>query len=248
MAKLLAQSFKHPKKAEQKMLKAVNLCKSVATLDADLLILNQVSFELEEGKSLAIVGESGSGKTTLLGLLAGLDKPTSGEVWLASQSIFELSEEQRALSRKDNLGFIFQSFQLIDGLTALENVMMPLELKGDRDAKNKASAMLEKVGLSHRLTHFANQLSGGEQQRVAIARAFVSQPKLLLADEPTGNLDTNTGQKVIDLMFDLNKSFNTTMILVTHDHQLAERCDHSITLSAGEVVKSSLTSIEEPSV
>lgn len=226
------------------MLKAVNLCKRVSTLDADLVILNQISFELDEGKSLAIVGESGSGKTTLLGLLAGLDKPTSGEVWLASQSIFELSEEQRALSRKDNLGFIFQSFQLIDGLTALENVMMPLELKGDKEAKNRATAMLKKVGLSHRLTHFANQLSGGEQQRVAIARAFVSEPKLLLADEPTGNLDTNTGQKVIDLMFELNKSSNTTMILVTHDHHLAERCDHSITLSAGEMVESSLDKTE----
>ena len=226
------------------MLKAVNLCKRVSTLDADLVILNQISFELDEGKSLAIVGESGSGKTTLLGLLAGLDKPTSGEVWLASQSIFELSEEQRALSRKDNLGFIFQSFQLIDGLTALENVMMPLELKGDKEAKNRATAMLKKVGLSHRLTHFANQLSGGEQQRVAIARAFVSEPKLLLADEPTGNLDTNTGQKVIDLMFELNKSSNTTMILVTHDHHLAERCDHSITLSAGKMVESSLDKTE----
>jgi len=226
------------------MLKAVNLCKSVTTLDTELTILNRISFELDEGKSLAIVGESGSGKTTLLGLLAGLDKPTSGEVWLASQSIFKLSEEQRALSRKDNLGFIFQSFQLIDGLTALENVMMPLELKGDREAKIKAAAMLKKVGLSHRLTHFANQLSGGEQQRVAIARAFVSEPKLLLADEPTGNLDTNTGQKVIDLMFELNKSSNTTMILVTHDHHLAERCDHSITLSAGEMVESSLDKTE----
>jgi len=222
------------------MLKAINLCKSVTTLDADLVILNQVSFELEDGKSLAIVGESGSGKTTLLGLLAGLDKPTSGEVWLASESIFELTEEQRALSRKNNLGFIFQSFQLIDGLTALENVMMPLELKGDKLAKNKAVTMLGKVGLSHRLNHFANQLSGGEQQRVATARAFVSEPKLLLADEPTGNLDTNTGQKIIDLMFDLNKATNTTMILVTHDHHLAERCDYSITLNAGEMVENSM--------
>jgi len=222
------------------MLKAVNLCKSVATLEADLVILNNVSFNLEKGQSLAIVGESGSGKTTLLGLLAGLDKPTSGEVWLASQSIFDLTEEQRALSRKDNLGFIFQSFQLIDGLTALENVMMPLELKGDKEAKTKAAAMLDKVGLSPRLKHFANQLSGGEQQRVAIARAFVSEPKLLLADEPTGNLDTNTGQKVVDLMFDLNQALNTTMILVTHDHHLAKRCDHSITLSAGEMIESSM--------
>jgi len=225
------------------MLRAIKLCKSVTTLDTELTILNQVSFDLEEGQSLAVVGESGSGKTTLLGLLAGLDKPTSGEVWLASQSIFSLSEEQRALSRKNNLGFIFQSFQLIDGLTALENVMMPLELKGDKKAKVKATAMLDKVGLSHRLNHFSNQLSGGEQQRVAIARAFVSKPKLLLADEPTGNLDTNTGQKVVDLMFELNKASNTTMILVTHDHHLAERCDNSITLSAGEIIANSMQSI-----
>ena len=222
------------------MLRAVNLCKSVTTSETDLTILNQVTFELEEGKSLAIVGESGSGKTTLLGLLAGLDKPTSGEVWLASKSIFSLSEEQRALSRKENLGFIFQSFQLIDGLTALENVMMPLELNADRQAKNKAMAMLDKVGLSHRLNHFSNQLSGGEQQRVAIARAFVSEPKLLLADEPTGNLDTHTGQKVVDLMFELNRASNATMILVTHDHHLAERCDNSITLSAGEIIYNSM--------
>ena len=222
------------------MLVSKNLTKRVTTSEGEILILNNISFELPKAQSLAIVGESGSGKTTLLGLLAGLDTPTDGEVWLAGESIFNLSEEQRALSRKDNLGFIFQSFQLIDGLTALENVMMPLELKGDKQAKAKAAAMLEKVGLSHRLTHFANQLSGGEQQRVAIARAFVAEPKLLLADEPTGNLDTNTGQKVIDLMFELNRASNTTMILVTHDHHLAQRCDHSITLSAGEMVENSM--------
>jgi len=222
------------------MLVSKNLTKRVTTSEGEIVILNNISFELPKAQSLAIVGESGSGKTTLLGLLAGLDTPTNGEVWLAGESIFNLTEEQRALSRKDNLGFIFQSFQLIDGLTALENVMMPLELKGDKQAKVKATAMLEKVGLSHRLTHFANQLSGGEQQRVAIARAFVAEPKLLLADEPTGNLDTNTGQKVIDLMFDLNRASNTTMILVTHDHHLAQRCDHSITLSAGEMVENSM--------
>jgi len=227
------------------MLVSKNLTKRVTTSEGEILILNNISFELPKAQSLAIVGESGSGKTTLLGLLAGLDTPSNGEVWLAGESIFSLSEEQRALSRKDNLGFIFQSFQLIDGLTALENVMMPLELKGDKQAKVKATAMLEKVGLSHRLTHFANQLSGGEQQRVAIARAFVAEPKLLLADEPTGNLDTNTGQKVIDLMFDLNQASNTTMILVTHDHQLAQRCDHSITLSAGEMVENSMNAIEK---
>ena len=225
------------------MLAAINLTKNVVTSDSKLTILDDVSFELEAGKSLAIVGESGSGKTTLLGLLAGLDKPSSGEVILASESIFDLSEEQRALSRKNNLGFIFQSFQLIDGLTALENVMMPLELKADKAAKSKSLAMLDKVGLSHRVNHFANQLSGGEQQRVAIARAFVSEPKLLLADEPTGNLDTNTGQKVIDLMFSLNDDLDTTMILVTHDHHLALRCDNVITLSAGKIVANSSNEI-----
>jgi len=223
------------------MLKAISLTKKVTTSDSELIILDDVSFELEQGQSLAIVGESGSGKTTLLGLLAGLDNPSSGEVILASESIFELSEEQRALSRKNNLGFIFQNFQLIDGLTALENVMMPLELKGDNKAKSKSLTMLEKVGLSHRVNHFANQLSGGEQQRVAIARAFVSQPNLLLADEPTGNLDTHTGQKVIDLMFSLNDDLDTTMILVTHDHHLAERCNNVITLSAGKIIKDSST-------
>ena len=222
------------------MLLSKNLSKKVSTTEGEIEILKGISFELNKGQSLAIVGESGSGKTTLLGLLAGLDTPTSGEVWLDNQSIFSLSEEERALSRKDNLGFVFQSFQLIDGLTALENVMMPLELKGDKDAKAKSQAMLDKVGLSHRLTHFSNQLSGGEQQRVAIARAFVSEPKLLLADEPTGNLDTNTGQKVIELMFELNQASNTTMILVTHDHHLAQKCDYSITLSAGEMVESTL--------
>ncbi len=222
------------------MLKAINLTKKVTSSDSELTILDSVSFELERGKSLAIVGESGSGKTTLLGLLAGLDRPSSGQVELASESIFELSEEQRALSRKNNLGFVFQSFQLIEGLTALENVMMPLELKGDSAARSKSLAMLEKVGLSDRVNHFANQLSGGEQQRVAIARAFVSKPKLLLADEPTGNLDTNTGQKVIELMFSLNDDIATTMILVTHDSQLAQRCDHVITLSAGKIISNSM--------
>ena len=228
------------------MLLSKKLSKRVATTEGEIEILKDISFELNKGQSLAIVGESGSGKTTLLGLLAGLDTPTDGEVWLDDNSIFELSEEQRALSRKDNLGFVFQSFQLIEGLTALENVMMPLELKGDKDAKAKSQAMLDKVGLSHRLTHFSNQLSGGEQQRVAIARAFVAEPKLLLADEPTGNLDTNTGQKVIELMFELNRASNTTMILVTHDHQLAAKCDYSITLSAGKMVDSTLGETKPP--
>ncbi len=223
------------------MLEAKNLTKRVTTSDGEITILKEVSFRLNQGNSLAIVGESGSGKTTLLGLLAGLDSPSEGQVLLAGDSIFELSEEQRALSRKNNLGFVFQSFQLIDGLTALENVMMPLELKGDAQAKNKALSMLEKVGLSHRVNHFANQLSGGEQQRVAIARAFVTQPKLLLADEPTGNLDTKTGQKVVELMFELNTALKTTMVLVTHDPKLAKRCDDAITISAGKIVANTMS-------
>ncbi|MGX5201493.1 ABC transporter ATP-binding protein [Aliikangiella sp. IMCC44632] len=218
------------------MLIAENLSKSVAIENRQLRILEDVSFKLAQAKSLAIVGESGSGKTTLLGLLAGLDTPTSGKVILNGQSIFDISEEQRALSRMVNLGFIFQSFQLISGLTALENVMMPLELKGDKAAKSKAKAMLNAVGLGKRYKHHANQLSGGEQQRVAVARAFVTQPKLLLADEPTGNLDTETGQKIIQLMFELNEQHQTTLVLVTHDQHLAQKCDQSLALRAGKII------------
>lgn len=224
------------------MLTAIKLGKRVSTGESELTILDDVSFQLSKGKSLAIIGESGSGKTTLLGLLAGLDTPSSGEVNLNGQSIFKLSEEERAESRKENLGFVFQSFQLIEGLTALENVMMPLELKGDREAKQKATEMLRKVGLGERLNHYANQLSGGEQQRVAIARAFVTEPALLLADEPTGNLDTATGKKIIELMFSLNQELNTTLVLVTHDIHLAELCNESITLSGGKVIESSVQS------
>lgn len=218
------------------MLIAKQIKKQLNTGDIKLCILDNVSFSLDEGRSMAIVGESGSGKTTLLGLLAGLDTPTSGEVIVDGASLFDLSEEQRALSRKQNLGFIFQNFQLIDGLTALENVMMPLELKGDSKAQSHAEQMLTRVGLKERLQHYPNQLSGGEQQRVAIARAFVTEPKLLLADEPTGNLDTHTGEKIIKLMFSLVESLNTTLVLVTHDIKLAEQCDEILRLSAGKVV------------
>lgn len=222
------------------MLKVEKLNKIVATGESSLQILKDISFFLSKGKSLAIVGESGSGKTTLLGLLAGLDKPTSGKVSIDGNSIFEMSEDERALVRKNAVGFVFQSFQLIDGLTALENVMMPLELRGDKKAKEKALSQLEQVGLSERVNHFPNQLSGGEQQRVAVARAFVCEPQVLFADEPTGNLDTNTGQKVVDLMFSLNQKNNTTMVLVTHDIKLASRCDYKISLSAGELIESDL--------
>ncbi len=222
------------------MLKVEKLNKIVATGGSSLQILKDISFLLEKGKSLAIVGESGSGKTTLLGLLAGLDNPTSGTVSIDGNSIFEMSEDERALVRKNSVGFVFQSFQLIEGLTALENVMMPLELRGDRQAKEKALSQLEQVGLSERVQHFPNQLSGGEQQRVAIARAFVCTPQVLFADEPTGNLDTNTGKKVVELMFDLNQKNNTTMVLVTHDIKLASRCDYKISLSAGKLIESDL--------
>lgn len=223
------------------MLTAINLSKKVVlregTEDAThLTILDNISFQLNAGRSMAILGESGSGKTTLLGLLAALDEPSEGQVELKGIPIFDCSEEQRAQLRKDNIGFVFQSFQLIDGLTALENVMMPLELKGDTQALSKASEMLSKVGLAQRLQHYPNQLSGGEQQRVAIARAFVTKPKLLLADEPTGNLDTATGEKIIELMFNLNKELNTTLVLVTHDVHLAEKCHESLTLSGGKVI------------
>ena len=222
------------------MLLVKGLNKIVMTGESSLQILKDISFSLEKGKSLAIVGESGSGKTTLLGLLAGLDQPTTGQVSIDEQSIFEMTEDERALVRKNNIGFVFQSFQLIDGLTALENVMMPLELRADPKAKEKATSQLGQVGLSERLHHFPNQLSGGEQQRVAVARAFVTAPKVLFADEPTGNLDTITGQKVIELMFELNQKNGTTMVLVTHDLHLAERCDFKISLSAGELIDSNL--------
>ncbi len=222
------------------MLKIEKLNKIVATGESSLQILKDISFSLQKGKSLAIVGESGSGKTTLLGLLAGLDKPTRGKISIDGSSIFEMSEDDRALVRKNSVGFVFQSFQLIEGLTALENVMMPLELRGDIKAKEKALSQLEQVGLSERVQHFPNQLSGGEQQRVAIARAFVCDPQVLFADEPTGNLDTNTGKKVVELMFELNRKNNTTMVLVTHDIKLASRCDYKISLSAGELIESDL--------
>ena len=222
------------------MLTAKNLSKVVEVAGDSLVILDDISFELDSAKSLAIVGESGSGKTTLLGLLGGLDEPSSGDVLFQQHSIFAQQEEDRARFRKENLGFVFQNFQLIEGLTALENVMMPLELRADKSAKSKAVEILNKVGLGQRLGHYANQLSGGEQQRVAIARAFVTEPKLLLADEPTGNLDTATGENIVELMFSLVKDFHTTLVLVTHDNHLAKLCDQVITISAGKLVSPSV--------
>jgi putative ABC transport system ATP-binding protein len=195
-----------------------------------------VSFSLNQGESLAVVGASGSGKSTLLGLIAGLDTPSSGEVKAMGTSLFSLDEDQRAQWRAAHLGFVFQSFQLLPQMTALENVMLPAELAGKTDAAMLAQQWLEKVGLGDRLSHYPRTLSGGEQQRVAIARAFCAQPALLFADEPTGSLDTQTAARVIDLLFDLNQSAGTTLILVTHDPALAQRCQRQIVIQAGKIV------------
>lgn len=203
--------------------------------DAALTILHPSSFDIVRGASVAIVGASGSGKSTLLGLLAGLDTPSQGAVWLAGQSLTVLDEDGRAQLRGELIGFVFQSFQLLPNLTALENVMLPLELRGVKQAKQQALAWLERVGLGHRQHHRAQQLSGGEQQRVAIARAFVVQPAVLLADEPTGNLDAETGARIIDLLFELNREQGTTLVLVTHDSQLAARCSQRLILDAGRL-------------
>lgn len=197
-------------------------------------ILDNVSFTVADGDALAITGSSGSGKSTLLGLMAGLDVPSSGQVLLLGHDLFACDEEQRAALRAAHVGFVFQSFQLLPNLTALENVMLPLELAG-LPAKDEATAMLERVGLKDRLHHYPRTLSGGEQQRVSLARAFVVRPRLLFADEPTGSLDTQNGEKVIDLMFALHREQNTTLILVTHDPQLAARCTHEIRLVGGRV-------------
>jgi putative ABC transport system ATP-binding protein len=211
------------------------LTKQVATGDSQLTILSDISFEVVSGEAVAIVGASGSGKSTLLGLLAGLDTPTSGRVILDGHDLFALDEDGRAQLRGQLVGFVFQSFQLLGGYTALENVMLPLELAGRPDAGEAARAMLARVGLAARLGHYPRHLSGGEQQRVALARAFVVRPKLLLADEPTGSLDAEAGAGVIDLMLGLNRDFGTTLLMVTHDEQLAVRCQRSIRLAAGRI-------------
>ncbi len=209
------------------------LTKQVTTGESELTILRDVSFTVAAGEAVAVVGASGSGKSTLLGLLAGLDTPTSGTVHLDGQDLYALDEDGRAALRAERLGFVFQSFNLLPAMTALENVMLPLELSGADDVTATARAMLKRVGLGERLTHYPKQLSGGEQQRVAIARAFVTRPSLLLADEPTGNLDVATGAGVIDLMFELNRERGTTLILVTHDTALSQRCGRVLQLAAG---------------
>ena len=212
------------------------LVKQVADASGQLTILNGIDFTVQAGETLAIVGASGSGKSTLLGILAGLDIPSSGSIALAGVDLFALSEDERAQFRKENLGFVFQSFQLLMHLTALENVMLPLELRGDKNARQKAEKMLERVGLASRLKHYPKFLSGGEQQRVALARAFVTEPPLLFADEPTGSLDAVTGEAVIQLMFALNRERHSTLVLVTHDLSIAARCKRTLTIAAGHLV------------
>ena len=218
------------------LLSAERLTKTVTSGDAPLTILDEVSFGIASGESVAIVGASGSGKTTLLGLLAGLDRPTAGEVRIGGQALSGLDEDARAALRQRLVGFVFQSFQLLPALTALENVMLPLELAGAEDAAPRARGWLERVGLAKRTGHYPKQLSGGEQQRVAIARAFAGDPKLLMADEPTGNLDGATGAEVADLMFRLNRERGTTLVLVTHDNALASRCTRRLSLASGRLV------------
>jgi len=220
----------------QPLLRAANLTKIVTSGEAPLTILDAVGFAIDAGDTVAVVGASGSGKTTLLGLLAGLDRPSSGEVWLDGSALSGLDEDARAAQRQRLLGFVFQSFQLLPALTALENVMLPLELAGTSDAAAKARDWLARVGLGRRTTHYPKQLSGGEQQRVAIARAFAGEPKLLMADEPTGNLDNATGVEVVDLMFRLNREHGTTLLLVTHDVGLAARCARRLSLAGGRLV------------
>ena len=218
------------------MIEVGNISKQVTTAEGTLNILDKINLSLASGESLAIVGPSGSGKSTLLGILAGLDLPSSGSVRLNGQDITAMDEEGRAAVRAKHVGFVFQSFHLLPGLTALENVALPLELQGDREALTTAAYFLQRVGLNHRTTHYPRQLSGGEQQRVAVARAFACRPTILFADEPTGNLDTGTGEKINDLLFELNREEGTTLVLVTHELNLAARCGQRLVLAAGQQV------------
>lgn len=217
------------------VLQVHQLCKRVATTEGELELLKDIDIQIKAAETIAIVGASGAGKSTLLGLMAGLDTPTSGQVYIDAESLFDLDEDGRARLRAEKIGFVFQAFQLLPNLTALENVMLPLELAARRDASDTARRVLERVGLSHRLSHYPKQLSGGEQQRVAIARAFAPHPNVLFADEPTGNLDRKTGGAIIDLLFELNKEQHTTLVLVTHDPHLAERCQRQLVLDEGRL-------------
>lgn len=217
------------------VLQATNVEKSVSMPDQVLTILSSINLSVAAAETLAIVGESGSGKSTLLGLLAGLDVPSSGSIHLMGNQLDAMSEDQRAGVRAAHVGFVFQSFQLLPNLTALENVMLPLEIADGRHVPERAREMLTRVGLGQRLRHYPSQLSGGEQQRVALARAFVTEPDILFADEPTGNLDTHTGEAITDQLFELNRSHQTTLILVTHDMTLAQRCGRTVTMNAGQL-------------
>ena len=219
------------------MIKANSVTKVVDTSEGSLQILSPISFEVKSGESVAIIGASGSGKSTLLGLLAGLDQVTEGEIFLDGEGLHSMGEEERAVLRGNKVGFIFQSFMLVQSLTALENVMLPAEIAGLDSPKALAMNILEQVGLKHRAHHFPNQLSGGEQQRVAIARAFITSPKILFADEPTGNLDAKNSAKIESLLFQMNREKGTTLVLVTHDNELAEHCDRQLTMNAGELVE-----------
>ena len=217
------------------VLKARGIGKTVKSGDSDLVILRDIDLEITRGEALAVLGASGSGKSTLLAILAGLDTPTSGRVEVDGVDLFALDEDRRAELRARLLGFVFQSFQLLPALTALENAMLPLELSGTNDSEKSAAAMLARVGLAGRLHHYPKHLSGGEQQRVALARAFVMRPKLLLADEPTGCLDAQSGAEVISLLFEMNREYGTTLVMVTHDESLAARCNRKLRLSAGRI-------------
>ena len=221
------------------MIKTSQLIKRVSTAESELEILRGIDLEIKRGETAAIVGASGSGKSTLLGLLAGLDAPSSGEITLDGTNIVNLDEDERATLRSEKVGFVFQNFQLLPALTALENVMLPLELAGIDEACEKSEEFLSRVGLAERFHHYPRTLSGGEQQRVAIARAFASQPVILFADEPTGNLDTTTGATVVELLFGLNKEEGTTLVLVTHDNTLADRCQRKFTMTAGHLEEAS---------
>ncbi|WP_299336663.1 ABC transporter ATP-binding protein [uncultured Psychroserpens sp.] len=224
-----------------KILKITGLEKTYTSGNKQLTVLHDISFEVHKGQTFSIVGPSGSGKTTLLGLCAGLDQPNAGSVELCGQDLNSLNEDQRAQLRNKEVGFIFQNFQLLPTLTALENVSVPLELQGDKEASKKSMDLLEKVGLKDRFHHYPSQLSGGEQQRVALARAFANSPSILFADEPTGNLDEDTGEKVIQLLFDLNKEAGTTLVIISHDMDLANRTEQILRLKGGQVLTNQST-------
>jgi putative ABC transport system ATP-binding protein len=219
----------------QPVLRAEKISKQVSSPEGTLAILADVDLSIQAGETVAIIGASGAGKSTLLALLAGLDEPTDGRIWLNGAELTALDEDGRAAVRAEHVGFVFQSFHLVPSLTAIENVMLPLELAGKSGARDAAAEVLERVGLTPRREHYPRQLSGGEQQRVAIARAFVTRPALLFADEPTGNLDSATGERIIELLFELNRATQTTLVMVTHDNAIAQRCGRTIRIDAGKI-------------